>query len=293
MTEPVKDDISAQVGDPVVAQDFSDPIAENSTWCLLSPGVNDNAYIQSSDSDSSDVTTPPFVPMENGLTSSGVSALEPPMDVQHDGVLTITEFTSLLHYVIAFSRLSCLPCASPPTVPNSACFKIDHTPPPGQTDISASYTDDSSSELSNPSALFKESISTTFVRPASPLPPSSPGFVNDYPMEYPNYAPISPFPSQPSPVSSSSPPNFFTSSPTRHAMYKSPPTSPGPAEGHTVVHSTVSSNPLKRPHSPEAVITSLEDHNEGLEEQTAKKKVRYTHDTEFVILTLSLEVEHQ
>lgn len=282
VTELAKDDISAQVRNPAVAQDFSDPTTDKSNWCLLSPGVNKDAYIQHSGS--SDVTAAPLVPTENGLAFSD---LESPMDVQHDSELetesgrgcdtthrTLMETFSLLHYVIAFSHLSCLRHASPPTVLDSACSEIDHAPSSSQAGISASYGDDSPNELSNSSSLLMESASAAFVRPTSPLPPSSPGFINDYSTECPGYASISPLPSQHSPVPSSSPPDFFTSSPTRHDMYKSPPTSPGSAEKLTVAHSTVvSPNPLKRPYSPE------NDHNEGSGEQPAKKKARHIRDT--------------
>ena len=256
---------------------------------MVSPGVNQDAYIQSSTS--LDVTMESLVLAQNGL-SSGVSALESSMDIQHDDVLvrseletdsgcdfdkthrTVTEPISQLSYVVAFSRLPSPRPASPPTVLNSSGLKIHHTPSLGQTDISVSRTDDSSNEPPS-SSLFKESVSVTFARPVSPLPPSSPGFINDS-MECSDYGPIPPFPSQSSLMPSPSPPNFFTSSPSSYAVQKSPSTSPGPADKLTAVPLVVNSNPLKRPRSPETATTPADDHNEDLVEQTTKKKARYT-----------------
>ena len=292
MTESAKD-ISTQVENPVVVQSFSDPSIENLERYLVSPGVNKNAYIQSSAS--LDVAMGPLVLAQNGL-ASGISALQSSTDIQHDGVLAhseletdldcgfdmthraVTEPISQLFYVLAFSRLSCPLHASPPTVPNSSCSETHHTPSTDQTELSAFCADDSSNEQPNSSSLFKESVSATFARPISPLPPSSPGFVNDYSMEYSDYGPIPPLPLQSSPVPSSSPPNLFTSSPSRHVMNKSPPTSPGPAENLTTVPSTVNSNPLKRPRSPETATTPTDDRNGDSGEQTAKK-ARYARNT--------------
>jgi hypothetical protein len=277
-----------------VAQDSPDPVIENLKRCLVPPGVDEDAYIQSSVSP--DVTMGPLVLSQN-TPASGVSALESSMDIQHDGVFvrsepetdlgcgfdathrTVTESISQLFYVVAFSRLSCPRRTSPPAVPDSSCSGTHHTPSTGETDLPASCVDDSSSEPPNSSSLSKESVSVTFTRPVSPLPPSSPGFVGDYSMEYSDYEPVPQFPSQSSPVPSSSPPNVFTSSPSRRAIDKSPPTSPGPAEKLMVVPSSVNSNPLKRPHSPETATTPADDHNEDSGEQTAKKKARYARNT--------------
>jgi len=276
-----------------VVQDFSNPSIENSERRLVSPGVNKGAYIQPSVS--LDVTTGPLMLTQNGL-ASGVSALKSSMDIQHDGVLvhseletdpgcgfdtthrTVTEPISQLFYALAFSGLSCLRHVSPPTVPNSSCSETNHTLSTGQTDLSASCSNDSSGEPQN-SSLFEEPVSVTFARPVSPLPPSSPGFTNDYSMEYSDYEPIPLLPSRSSPVPASSPPNLFTSSPSRHVIDKSPPTSPGPTEKLADVLPTVNYNPLKRPRSPETATTPADDRGGDLGEQTAKKKARYTRNT--------------
>ena len=306
VTELAKDDASTQAGNPVVTQDFSDPTIENSNWCSDSPGVKKDAYIQSSAS--LDVITTPLMLVEDGLTSSGGSGLESPMDIHPDHAVvhseletdsgcgfdtthrTIAESISQLLYTIAFSRLSCPPHTSPPAAPNSSFSEVSYAPSPSQIDLSVSYAGDSLNEPLNPSSSFAEPASTAFVRPASPLPPSSPGFINDYAMEFSDCALIPPFPSLSSPASSPSPPNFFTSSPSRHALHKSPPTSPVSTEELTAVPSAVYFNPLKRRHSPETVATFTNDHDEDSAEEPTKK-VRQTHDTGFVVLTVSLEVE--
>ena len=275
-----------------MAQDFSNPSVGSSERGLVSPGINKGAYIQPSVS--LDVTTEPLMITQNGLTS-GASALKSSMDIQHDGIVmhseletdpgcgfdmthrAVTEPISQLFYVLAFSGLSCLRHASPPTVLNSTCSETNNTLSTGQTDLSASCSDDSSDESQN-SSLFKEPVSVTFVRPVSPLPPSSPGFSNDYSMECSDYEPIPLFPSRSSPVPASSPPNFFTSSPSRHVMDKSPPTSPGPAEKLAALP-TVNSNPLKRPRSPETATTPADDRSGDLGEQITKKKARYAPNT--------------
>jgi len=269
-----------------VTQDSPDPRIEDSKRCLDPPDANEDAYIQSSAS--LHITMGPLIPAESGLASD-VSALESPMDIQHDSVLVqseilgcgfdathcaVTESISQLCYVAAFSPLSSRH-ASPPTVSNNPSSEIHRALSPGQTDLSASCADVSSNEPPN-SSLFEEPVSITFARPVSPLPPSSPGFTNDYSMEYSDCGPIPPFSSRSSPVPCSSPPNFFTSSPSRHVMQTSPPTSPSPAGKLPVVPLTVKSNSLKRPHSPETAETSASGHNGGSEGQPAKKKARHT-----------------
>jgi len=277
-----------------MAQDASGPTMENSVRCSVSPGVDKDAYIHSSPS--LDITAEPLMLVENGRVSSGVSTLDSPMDVQHDSAIVRsdldTEFgcgfsttpyitaepISQLPYIVAFSNHSCSR-ASPPITPNSASSQIRRTPSPGQTDLSAFCVDDSPHDLPNASSLLTEPASATFVRPVSPLPPSSPGFINDCSMEFSDDAPVPPFPLPSSPVPSSSPPNFFTSSPTCRAPYKTPPTSPVPAENLTVVPSAVYSNPLKRPRSLDTVGPSVGDQNEELGEGPTKKKVGYARDT--------------
>ena len=294
VTESTKGELSAQVGIADVAQDSPDPRIEDSKRCLVPPGVSEDAYIQSSAS--LDVTMGPLILAQSGSTSD-VSTLGSPVDIQHDDVLvqseletdlgygldvthcTVTEPISQLFYVVAFSHLSSPRHASPPTVPNSSSSEIHRALSPGQTELSTSCAGVSSNEPPNSSSLFEESVSVTFARPVSPLPPSSPGFTNDYFMECSDYGHIPPFPSQSSPVPGSSPPNFFTSSPGRHVMQKSPPTSPSPAEKLPAVPSTVESNPLKRPYSPETATNPANGRNEGPGEQPAKKKARHTRNT--------------
>lgn len=292
VTESAKDEVSMQVDDPAVAQDFSGPTIEDSKRYLVPPGVNEDAYIQPSAS--LNVTATPFVLAQNGL-ASGVSVLEPLTDTQHDSVLahsgletdfvcgldmthrTVPEPISQLIYVAAFSHLSRPRHASPSAAPNSSCSEICHTLSPGKTDLPIPCADDTSNESPN-SSLFKDSVSVTFARPVSPLPPSSPGFIYG-PMEYSDHTSIHPLPSQSSPVPTSSPPNFFTSSPHRYGIHRSPPTSPSPAEKLTAIPLTVNYNPLKRPRSPEMVATPADNQYEGMKEQTTKKKARYARNT--------------
>ena len=292
VNEPKKVDLPAQVGIADVTQDSPDPRIEDSKRCLDPSGANEDAYIQSSAS--LDVAMGPLILAQSGLVSD-VSALEPPMDIQHNDVLvqseletdlgcsfdatncTVTEPISQLCYVVAFSHLSSRH-ASPPTVSNSPSSEIHRALSPGQTDLSASCADVSSNEPPN-SSLFEEPVSVTFARPVSPFPPSSPGFTNDYSMECSDCGPIPPFPSRSSPVPGSSPPNFFTSSPSRYFMQTSPPTSPSPAEKLPLVPLTVKPNPLKRPHSLGTATTPANDHNGASEEQPAKKKARHTCDS--------------
>jgi len=289
VTESKKVDLSAQVGIADVTQDSPDPGIEDSKQCLDPPGANEDAYIQASAS--LDVTMGPLILAQSGLVSD-VSALESPMDIQHNDVFvqseletdlgcnfdathcTVTEPISQLCYVVAFSHLSSRH-ASPPTVSNSPSSEIHRALSPGQTDLSASCADVSSNGPPN-SSLFEEPVSVTFARPISPLPPSSPGFTNDYSMECSDRGPIPPFPSRSSPVPGSSPPNFFTSSPSRHVMQTSPPTSPSPAEKLPLFLLMGKHNPLKRPRSPETATTPANDQNGALEEQPAKRKARHT-----------------
>ena len=277
-----------------MAQDIPDPTSGNPNRCLVFPDVYGDAYIQSTVSP--DVTVVPLMLTENGCVSSGISALDTLMDVQHDSALvpgelktgfafdfdaasrTVMEAIYQLLYIAAFSHLSCSRHPSPSIVANSSCSEVHYVQSPEKTGLPDFCADDSPTEPPNSPPLFTEPVSAAFVRPVSPLPPSSPGFTNDYSMECSDDAPIPPLYSRSSPVRSSSPPNFFTSSPTRHALYKSPPTSPAPTEKLTAVLSTVDSVPLKRPRSPDVMATSTVDQGEGPGEETAKRKVRYAPD---------------
>jgi hypothetical protein len=277
-----------------VAQDIPDPTSGDSNRCLVFPGVYGDAYIQSTVS--LDATAAPLMLTENGCASSGISALGSPMDVQHDSALvhgeletgfpsdfgaascTVMEAITQLLYIAAFSHLSCSRYPSPSIAANSSCSEVHHIQSPGKTGPPAFCADDSPTEPPKSPPLFTEPVSAAFVGPVSPLPPSSPGFTNDYSMERSDDAPIPPLYLRSSPVRSSSPPNFFTSSPTRHALYKSPPTSPTPTEKLTAVLSTMDSIPLKRPRSPDEMATSTVDQGEGPGEETTKRKVRYAPD---------------
>ena len=229
--------------------------------------------------------------VENDRTRSVVPALDSPMETQcgsallrsglkvepgcdfDPALLEVTESISQLFYVIAFSHLSCPRHVLPSIALNSVSPKIQHTLYPVQN--SAPYADDSSGEPPD-SLRFTEPVSAVFVRPASPLPPSSPGFTHDYSMECSDDLSIPQFPLLSSPVPSSSPPNFFTSSPTRHAPWRSPLTSPVSVEKPTTALQTVGSNPLKRPRSPGTTAASLGDQDDSLEGETTKKMVRCT-----------------
>jgi len=275
-----------QAGSPVLAQDTPDPIIESSNWRSTSPGVYEDAYIQSSAS--LDVTETSLRPVENGRACLGVSALDSLMDIQHDSALVhsgpevefacgsgttprnVTGSISELFYVVAFSHLSRPRCTLPSIAPNSAGSQVRHTPPPSQTDLPASCISVSPDVNSS---VFTEPVSATFARPVSPLPPSSPGFINDYSGSDGVTIPLFPLPS--SPVPSSSPPNFFTSSPARLAMYNSPPTSPAPEKPMAAL-SRVGPNPLKRPHSSGTMAIPADDQGEVLGEMAPKKRVSYT-----------------
>jgi len=284
VAEPPKDDTPTQAGSPdcpIVAQDTQDPTIESLDRRSASPGVYENAYIQLSAS--LDATEAPLRLMESDRAYPGVSALDSPVGVQRGSELevefgcgfgmtpsTVTGTISQLIYVIAFSHLSHPRRASPPISPYSPGFQVHRTPLPGQTDISAPYSG-ASSDIDS-SSVFTEPVPATFVRPVSPFPPSSPGFINDYSVSDDVTIPLFPLPS--SPVPSSSPPNFFTSSPA-HATYKSPPTSPTP-EKPTAVFPRVGPNPLKRLRSPDTMATPAGEYDEDLGEGTTKKRVRHT-----------------
>ena len=283
------DDTSTQVWCPVVAPDLPDFTIETSERYLVSPSTDEDAYILHSAS--LGVVSTPATVAENGLVSA-VSALESPTNTWDDGAdmdgkpepklvygldtanPTVPEPPSRLLRSGVFLDDSHSRCLSSPPAPNDSRSEVHRTTPLGQTDLAVPCVDGSSNEPQN-GLLFKESLSAAFVRPASPLPPSSPGSINGF-VEYLDstlFSPIS------SPARTSSPPNFFTSSPSRHAALKSPPTSPGPIKMLTAVPSTIYSRPLKRPRSPETVITSADDRDGGSEEQTIKKKVGYTCNT--------------
>ncbi|KAF9782578.1 hypothetical protein BJ322DRAFT_161410 [Thelephora terrestris] len=280
-------DISMEIGSPTVVQDTSDPTAKNSDWCSVSSSVAEHAYIQPSTS--LGVTTVPPMLMESDVPSC-VSALDSPMDTEYDGATACSELTtglgldydttprasgewiSQLLYTAAFSHLSCSRCASPPVAPSSACSDFSQTSSPGQ-DISDFCADDLSNQRQN-SSIFIEPVPATFARPVSPLPPSSPGFVNDCAMEWSDDVSIPVFPLPSSPVPSSSPPHLFTSSPTRGSLHISPPTSPIPAKNLEAAPSTVCVNPFKRPRSPGAVETCAGDQVDGLGEGPAVKKLK-------------------
>lgn len=275
--------MSIRTGSPVLAQDTQDPTVENLNWRPPSPGVYEGAYIQPPASLAA--TEAPLGLVENGRTYLGVSALDSLMDIQHDSALlsselgaefgcgfgttprTVAGSISELFYVIAFSHLSRPRCASPTIAPNSAGSQAHYTSPPGQADFPAPCSGDSLD------VNFTEPVSAIFVRPVSPLPPSSPGFINDYSGSDDVAIPLFPLPS--SPVPSSSPPSFFTSSPARYALYKSPPTSPAP-EKPSAILSRIDPNPLKRPHSPNTMVTPAGDRGAVLGEGAPKKRVRYT-----------------
>ncbi|KAF9643554.1 hypothetical protein BDM02DRAFT_1413097 [Thelephora ganbajun] len=294
VAESAKEDTSVQARSLAVAQYTSDFITEDLNWCFSSPGVDKDAYSRSSVS--LDLTAVPLTLVDNDRASSDVSALDSPMDIQHDSATahgevkmgsgcgfdtsphTIMEAISQLFFTVAFAHLSCPRHASPLVASDDACYQAHHTSSPVQIDLSAPRADDSSNEP-NPSSLFTEPMSVSFVHPGSPLPPSSPGFINDYSMECSDDAPIPPsFPLSSSPVPSSSPSNFFTSSPTRYTPYTSPPTSPVPTQQFTAVPLTAYTNPLKRPYNSDTVATSTEDQDEGFGEEPAKKKKLNTHD---------------
>ena len=288
VAESAKDDISAQAGNPVAVQETPDPVIESSNLRLVSPGACEDAYIQHSAP--LDLAVTPLMLAGDDRVYSDGSTLDSSVNIQRGGTFVHNEpgtkpdcdsdatrtvlgpnFQMLC--TAPFSHLSRPRYASPPVTPDSACSQVYHIPSPGQVDLSASYTDDASNEPPN-SLLFTEPMPVTFVRPVSPLPPSSPGFTNSYSMECSDDASAPPFPSLSSPVPSSSPPTFFTSSPTRYALYKSPPTSPVPTEKPSTAPSAVGSNPLKRPHSPDTVTTSVDDQGEGLGEEITKRRVR-------------------
>ena len=278
--------MSTRAGSPVAAQDPPDPVTDNLNWRSASPGVYEDAYIQPSDS--MDVTTAPLGPVENGRAYLGLSSLDSPMDIQHDSALvqseleeefrrdfgatpcTITGSTSRLLHVVAFSHLSRPRYTSPPIALDSAGPQVHHTSPPDKRDLSGSYIGDSSDV--NFSSVSAEPLSSAFIRPVSPLPPSSPGLTNDHSSS--DDVTITPFPLPSSPVPSSSPPNVFTSSPARHALCKSPPTSPAPEKPMAVLPLT-GPTPLKRLRSPDAMTTPTGGHNAGQGEGTAKKRVKH------------------
>ena len=271
-----------QARSPVLAQDTPDPTIECLNWRSTSPGVHEDVFIQPSIS--LDVTETPLSSVEVHL---GVSALGSLIDIQHDSSLshselevefgcgsgttsgTVTRSISELFYVIAFSHLSGPRCASPSVAPNNAGFQV-YTPFAGEIGPPAFCADDSP-DVDSP--VFTEPVSATFVRPVSPLPPSSPGFINDYSGADDITIPLFPLPS--SPVPSSSPPNFFTSSPARHPLHKSPPTSPAP-EKPIAVPSSVDPKPSKRPHNSDTMAIPAGDRGGFLGEGTPKKRVRYT-----------------
>ena len=300
VAEPAKEDTPTQIESPVLAQDTPDLAMESLDWRTASPGVYEDAYIQPSAS--LGATEAPLGLVENGRAYLGVSVLDSLMDIQHDSILlhseleaesscgvdttpcTVTGSIPELLYVIAFSHLSRPRYASPTIAPNSADSQVHHTPPPDSADFPPPCIIDS------PNVSFIEPLSTAFVRPASPLPPSSPSFINYYPGSDDVTIPLFPLPS--SPVPSSSPPNFFTSSPGYHALYKSLPTSPAP-EKHMPDPSRVGPNPLKRSHCQDTMETPAGDQGGVLGEGTPKKRVRYIrYIATLVALTLPLEVEH-
>ena len=279
VTELTKGDLPTQSGVPVT-HDIPDPTTENSNLFMVPPGVCDDAYIQPSAS--LDFTTGPPMLVENDRAYSGVSALDSPMDAHSEPEMesgsdfdttprTVAESVSQLFYTVAFSQLSCPRHAPLPIAPTSASFQIHPAPPSGQTDLSASCADDSSDKLPN----FAGPVAAALARPVSPLPPSSPGFIDDYSMDCSDDVPTDPFPLPSSPVRSSSPPNLFTSSPTRHALYTSPPTSPAPTEKPAAILPTANPNLLKRPRSPDTMATFAGDHGEGFGEESTKRKVGY------------------
>lgn len=287
----VVDDVSTQAESPVAAPDLPDSTIGTSERYSVSPSADEHAYIQRPAS--SNVMATPLTLPENGL-ASGATVLESPTNTRHDGAITQSELETkfvygfdttaptvseppsrLPHYGV-FSDVSYARCPSSPPAPNDSCSNVSRTPPPGQTDLVAPCADDSSNGLQN-SVPLEESLSVTFVRPASPLPPSSPGPINDS-IECSSSTFIPPSSPISSPAPTSSPPNLFTSSPSRHAIYKSPPTSPGPVKNTTAAPPTIYSRSLKRPRSPETVITPADDQGEDSEEQTVKKKVRYAQD---------------
>jgi len=287
--EPANDDTPTQAGSPVLARVTPDPTIESSNRSSTPPGAYEGGYTQPSAS--LDVIETTLRPAENGRAYLGASPLGSLMDIQYDSGLetefgcgsgttprTVTGSISELFYVIAFSHLSRPRCASPSIAPNIS----GAPPPPGQTDLLASCTADSPDVNSS---VF----SPTFVRPVSPLPPSSPGFINDYSGSDGVTIPLFPLPS--SPVPSSSPPTFFTSSPTRLSLYNSPPTSPGP-EKPTAGPSREGPNLLKRPHRPDMMAAPAGDQGGVLGEGTSKKRVRYHAIAELMLLTLPLEAEH-
>ena len=280
--------------------DTSDPTVKHSDCYSVPPSVDEHAYIQPRSS--LGVTVVPL--MENDSTSC-VSALGSPMDTEYDNVTvcsepatcsgldcdatprTLTECISRLLYATAFSHLYCSR-VPPPVAPNRPCSQIPDTPSHGQ-DTSAFCADDLSNEQQN-LPLFFEPMSATFARPMSPLPPSSPGFVDDCCMDWSDDVSVPPLPLPSSPAQSSSPPNFFTSSPTRTSLHKSPPTSPIPTKELGAVPSVVRANPFKRPRSPGTAETTAGDQDYALEEPA--KKARYARGIRPMTLTLSIEVEN-
>ena len=269
-----------------MAPGASDPTVKHSDCYSVFPSADEHAYTQPRSS--LGITAVSL--MENDSISC-VSALDSPMDTEYDSTTVCSEPTtcsgldcdttprtlmdciSRLLYATAFSHLSCSR-VSPPVSPNRPCSQIRDTPSPGQ-DTSALCADDLSNEQQNLSP-FNEPVSATFARPMSPLPPSSPGFVDDCCMDWSDDVSVPPLPLPSSPAPISSPPNFFTSSPARSSPHKSPPTSPIPTRKLEAAPSIGCANPFKRPRSPGTVETTAGDQDYSLEGPA--KKARYAHD---------------
>ena len=283
-----------QEGSQTAVQDLSGPTPGLLGYNPVSPCASECAYIQSPAV--LGITATPFL-LAGSDSVSGVPVLDLPMDTEPDCVTVcdepatnfdlgrdqtpcaISESIPQLFCVAAFSHLASPRHASPSVSQNSPSSQTNHTPFASE-DMSTSCAGDLPNEQPN-SPLSTEPVSANFPHPIFPLPPSSPGMIDDYSMEYSDDVPVpslplpsSPVPSLPlpsSPVQSSSPPNFFASSP-RNSLGRSPPTSPGPDENLTAVPSTVHS--LKRPHSPGSATTTLGDQNDDSREGPIKKKAR-------------------
>jgi hypothetical protein len=235
-----------------------------------------------------------LVLVENSSTFSASSLLDSSADTRHDGATVHSELTtgfnfdcdatpsalgesiSQLFYAVAFSHLSCPRYVSQPIALDSSVPQVHRALSPGQ-DISASCADNSSNEPPS-STLFANLVPSTPPGSISPLPPSSPGFSNDSFMELSCDAPAYPSALPSSPVPSSSPPNFFTSSPTLNPLENSPPTSPVSVGKLTGVLPTSLANPLKRPRTSHTTAASPGGRDD-LGEEPVKKKVRHAHDT--------------
>ena len=280
------------VEDPAAVYGTLDSIVEDSECCSVSPGFNGHAYIQPSIP--LGVTTAPATPVENYHASACASALDSSVEAENDRAVvhselptgfghdcdgvprTLAEAVSHLLYAAAFSHFSCSRHASPPVASSNTGTGSRVHVPPGR-DTSVACADDISDEQQS-FPVFTNPVSAAFTRPISPLPPSSPGSIDDYPMECLDDVSVALFPLPCSPVPSSSPPNFFTSSPTHGSLDTSLPTSPVPTEKFNSASLTARANPLKRPRSPDAAKNSADDLDVSLE-KPIKKKASDTHDT--------------